>query len=291
MFVLGMGYLILERIIKVERIPKKNEMGKIISIEEYPSGYAANVIANLSKLDINTGFIGKVGSDPEGSFLIEDMMYHSVDTKNIVLSEGKSGISIKIIDSNGRSINFENLGVNTEIRLDEIKEIKEPDIFYTTTLHEKSFETQKKMLEILKDKKIFLSLEKHENRYKDLLMYADFIIFNSHSWTKYEKRFYEKILKEILLKDKKVIIKIKNGIYGSAFWDGEKFVLIKNNVENVFDASGTGEAFDTGIIFGIIKKENIEKCCEIGNLFAKECSKYIGPRSWFPKAVLKSFNI
>jgi len=289
MFVLGMGYLILERIIRVEKIPKKGEIGKIISIEEYPDGYAANVIANLSKLDINTGFIGKIGSDAEGSLLIEDMMYHSVDTKNIILSKGKSGVSIKIIDNDKRSIKFENLGVNTEIRLEEIKEIKEPDIFYTTTLHGTSFETQKKLLEIFKEKKIFLSLEKYEKRYKDLLNYADFIVFNSPSWTRYEKRFYEKILRENLLKDKKIVIKIKSGIYGSAFWNDEDWVLIKNNISNVFDESGIGEAFDTGILFGIIKKEEIKKCCEIGNLFAKECAKSIGPRNWYPKVVLKSF--
>ncbi len=58
-------------------------------------GQAANTAVALSRMGFSTGFVGKVGRDSEGDFLIRSMM--GVDTSRILKNE-RSGICLSVLD-------------------------------------------------------------------------------------------------------------------------------------------------------------------------------------------------
>lgn len=49
-----------------------------------PGGAPANVAVGLAKLNVETGFIGKVGADAFGDFLRETLQHHNVDTTSLL---------------------------------------------------------------------------------------------------------------------------------------------------------------------------------------------------------------
>jgi len=65
-------------------------------------GAPANVAAALAKVDISTNFIGKVGNDPFGDFLIEKMSEHGVNTSNIIkTSEAMTTLAFVSLTASG----------------------------------------------------------------------------------------------------------------------------------------------------------------------------------------------
>ncbi|MCX8194728.1 MAG: carbohydrate kinase family protein [Candidatus Micrarchaeota archaeon] len=74
-------------------------------------GSAANVAVNLVKLGWKSGVIGNVGSDRHGKFLLSDLKRRGVDTSQVRVFNGMSGLSVIIIDEEGEVRIIEDYGV------------------------------------------------------------------------------------------------------------------------------------------------------------------------------------
>ena len=74
-------------------------------------GSATNVAHNLSKLGFSTGVITNIGNDRHGKFLLSDMEKSGIDTSQVRVFRGASGLSVIIIDSNAEVRVIEDLGV------------------------------------------------------------------------------------------------------------------------------------------------------------------------------------
>ena len=82
-------------------------------------GSAANTIFALSRMGFNTAFVGKVGEDEDGEFLIHSLEAGKVDTR-WVRRNHKSGVCLIILDkSQDRSI-FMQPNANDTLCVDEI---------------------------------------------------------------------------------------------------------------------------------------------------------------------------
>ncbi|MFX1244268.1 MAG: carbohydrate kinase family protein [Promethearchaeota archaeon] len=63
------------------------EEGRLFEVSSFlkcPGGAPANVAVGVARLGVHTGFIGKVGLDAFGEFLVEELNRNGVDTKGIV---------------------------------------------------------------------------------------------------------------------------------------------------------------------------------------------------------------
>lgn len=68
----------------------------------YPGGTVANVAANLSRLDIRSGFAGCVGFDLYGEYILSEFEAAGVDTGDVIRTEEVyTGIVITILDNSG----------------------------------------------------------------------------------------------------------------------------------------------------------------------------------------------
>ncbi|MEM2137582.1 MAG: carbohydrate kinase family protein [Candidatus Anstonellaceae archaeon] len=74
-------------------------------------GSAANVAVNLSKLGFSSGVIANIGNDRHGKFLLSDLKRFGVDTSQIKVFRGMTGLSVIIIDAKGEVRIIEDLGV------------------------------------------------------------------------------------------------------------------------------------------------------------------------------------
>ena len=290
--VIGFGALNLDKIIMVDKIPKSDEEGFIKSIDMFSGGSAANTIVGLARLGLNTGYIGKVGDDGEGSTLIESMLYQGVDIAGIKVSNGRSGLCLAFVDTNGDRALLIDPGVNDNITLDDI------NIDYvrkTKFLHlsgfickesKQSFETQKVLMrEINKTKISFdpgqIYAEMGLKKLRDIIKNTDIILSNKNEIKMLTGLDYKDGAQLLLNKGVEIVV-VKLGVDGCYATNSEREFKIPIYNVNVIDTTGAGDAFNAGFLYGLIKDKNIEECGKLGNKVASFCIQKIGCRDGLP---------
>lgn len=110
--------------ILIDFTPIKSPSGKI-GFEQNAGGAPANVMAAITKLGLKTGFIGCVGEDQFGEFLIDFLKRNQVDYTDLKVSkEYNTTLAFVHLQENGdRDFSFyRNPGADQMISEDDIKE-------------------------------------------------------------------------------------------------------------------------------------------------------------------------
>lgn len=78
---------------------EEGSLSDVQTFKRYAGGAAGNVAAGTSKLGLKSGFIGKVGNDPFGEFLIKTLNNYKVDTTQICRDDNrKTGLAFVSLD-------------------------------------------------------------------------------------------------------------------------------------------------------------------------------------------------
>lgn len=294
MDVIGFGPLELKKIIYVDKLPNKGGFSLLKNKETFAGGSAANTIAALAKLQVPTGFIGKIGSDPEGSMIIEDMINHGVDARGIKLCDGRSGIVIEIVDETGERMQLADPGANDEIETKDvpIKYIEKAKFLHISPFQcrnsKKSFETQQKLvrearrmgLSISMDPGLFyakMGAKELENFIRDLYL---LLLDEDEIRMLTGKNYREGSM--YLAKAGVDIVAVKLGSEGSFVRCGTEEIHVPPFRVNAVDFAGCGDAFNAGFIFGLLNKKKPEQCAILGNGEAALCARSSGTRSGLP---------
>ncbi len=143
--------------------------------EKKAGGAPANVAASISKLEGNAYFLGQVGSDFFGKYLVELLKELNINT-DMTVEKGSTTIALVGIDENGER-NFDFLrGSDGEYSFDNIdtSKISESDIIHfgsaTGFLDGELKNTYYKLLEYAKSKNIYISFDPN---YRDALITDD----------------------------------------------------------------------------------------------------------------------
>ncbi|MGA3359194.1 MAG: carbohydrate kinase family protein [Halobacteriota archaeon] len=99
--VIGFGALNCDTIYQVDDLAPPGRETGVVSVTRQPGGSAANTIVGLARLGVRTGFVGTVGSDREGSLLLDDFKREGVDLHGITKAKGNTGTALIFIDSHG----------------------------------------------------------------------------------------------------------------------------------------------------------------------------------------------
>ncbi|MGB9684352.1 MAG: carbohydrate kinase family protein [Candidatus Bathyarchaeales archaeon] len=291
--VVGFGALNVDKLYKVNKIAGPEEEGFIISCEETCGGSAANTIVGLARLGCKVGFIGKVASDREGKMLLEDFYKEGVNIKGITKTKtGRSGVVMGFVDQKGERALYVDPGVNDTI---EFEEINKKYAYRTKILHltsfvgEKSFETQKRLVENL-PKNVKISLDPGELYARKGLKTLSPILTRSFVLMPNAKEIAlltgEKdyiVGTETLLKMGAKIVAVKLGSRGCYVTDGKEKHHIEAFKVQVVDTTGAGDAFCAGFLYGLINRKPLYECGKIGNFVASKCIMKMGARTGLPR--------
>ena len=167
-----------------------------------PGGAPANVAVGLAKLDIDAGFIGKVGGDPFGDFLTETLQKNHVDTTYLIAGEtSRTTLAFVATRSDGmKDITFyRHPGADIQLSPDEIDEdyIKSADLFHYGSVslsHSPTREATLKAIQTAKDTGSFLSYDPNlrlmlwdnaedaKHWIWDVMPYADVVKISEEEW-------------------------------------------------------------------------------------------------------------
>jgi ribokinase len=290
--VVGFGALNVDKLFKVNKIAGAEEEGFIMDCEEACGGSAANTSVGLARLGCKVGFIGKVAEDREGKMLIEDFRKEGVDTDGIIHAKnGRSGTVMGFVDKKGERALYVDPGVNDSITFDEInKEYASQTKFLhlTSFVGEKSFQTQKKLVEAA-PKNVKLSLDPGELYARkglatlESLVKRAFVLMPNRSELELltQKTDYRKGA-EFLLEKGVRIVAVKLGNKGCYVTDERSSHLIDAFKVKVVDTTGAGDAFCAGFLYGLINDKSLYECGRIGNFVASRCIMKMSARSGLP---------
>jgi ribokinase len=289
--VIGFGALNLDKIYRVDKIPGKDEEGFVKSLEVHPGGSAANTIVGLSRLNVSTGFIGKVGNDNEGKILMEDFKNERVDTSGIIKSEGRSGNAMIFVDDDGHRAILVDPGVNDTINYDEINlnALNSARLIHLTSFICKnglaSFESQKKIIKELDLEVSFdpglIYVERSFKELEEILKRTTIFMPNKTEIELLMGIDYRDACHELIETGCEIVV-VKMGEKGCYITNGKEEYNVKAIPTNAVDTTGAGDAFNAGFIYGFIRGKSLEECGKIGNFVASRNIQSVGARAGLP---------
>jgi len=289
--VVGFGALNLDKLFKVNLIAKEEEEASVLDFKEFAGGSAANTIVGLARLELKTGFIGKVAADREGKFLLDEFRNEGVDTNSVTISENaRSGTVMGYIDPKGDRALYVDPGVNDQLDFNNINVDYVSDIEFlhlSSFVAEKPFNAQKQLITKLSDVKICfdpgaLYARKGLAALKPLLKRSYAVFPNEIEVGLLTGQDYREGAKTFIeLGAELVAVKLgKRGCYVS---DGKESHLIEPYIVEAVDTTGAGDAFCAGFIYGLIKGKDLFESGRLGNFVASRCVLKIGARTGLPR--------
>lgn len=236
-------------------------------------GQAANTITALAKMGFKTGFIGKVGCDDYGDFLLHEL--NEVDTSGIV-REGKSGICLIVIDKSTERTNFVIPNSNdtlTEEEIDLNYIVNSAFLHLSSFVGAKPFEAQKKILASMPPN-VKISFDPGElycrKGLKELLsiVQRSYIIFLTEREILYLLGLdYYQGAKELLDCGPSIVV-CKRGRKGSIVFTTEGTIEMPAQEVQAVDTTGAGDVYAAGFLAGLLVGATIEDCASFATKVA-----------------------
>jgi len=289
--IVGLGEVVVDWVAEIPHFPKPDEKIDAISENYFSGGVTANYLVAVARLGVSCGFIGAVGDDSYGDFLIEEFKKEKVDTSMIKKKRGqKTPINFIFVSKGEKTIIQSPHMQTTKLEISDLNEdyIANSKVLHTTIIHPIIAE---KVIDIAKsnDVKISIDLEaqiaqRGWNNLKKVLLQADVLIPNKEG---------AKSITNSRTPHEAANVLIKKGIPVVIITLGDKGALITTDkfqkeipafkTSKVIDTTGAGDTFNGAFSVAYwIKNWDLEKSTLYANASASLKIQKLGARTGMP---------
>jgi len=280
----------------VER--KRGEMlyGAMMGRVEEAGGSVANTMAGLGNLGLSTAFIGRVRDDALGRFYASEMERIGCAFVNPPVAGGElpTSRSMIFVSPDGeRSMNTY-LGISAELGPEDVADEVAGAcdfLFLEGYLYDKpkgkaAFERASKLCREAGGRAgIALSdpfcATRHRADFQRLVRELDFVIGNQREWEALYDTDDLGAALERAAEECRLVVCTRSG---------SDVVLVEGDVEAVVpvermtpvDATGAGDQFAAGFLYGLVTGRDLETCGRMGCVAASEVISHMGPRPVVP---------
>lgn len=256
-------------------------------------GSASNTIVGLSRLGVDTGFIGRIGSDFYGNYYKEDLKKNKVTSHLTEVSEA-SGVASTFISKDGERTFGTYLGAAALLGAAELKksDFEGYEYFYIEGYLVQNYDLIRTAIQLAKavGAKTILDMASYNvvEDNKDFLLSiiptsVDIVFANEEEAKALFNTDAEKAVS--LLADMTDIAIVKTGSKGSWIQKGDEKAFVPAQKVNCIDTTGAGDLYASGFVYGLINNRDLTICGEIGTLLAANVIQTIGPKikeeSWY----------
>ena len=249
-------------------------------------GCGMNVAIGLRRLGIKSSFLGKIGSDENGKFLLNELKKENVPYIG-PKPAGKTGYSI-VLDSvkHNRTI-LHYRGAGNELYEKEIKKSSlNSEWLYSGSALGESFKTQKMMMDIVKKNNIKLAYNPGitecsggRKGIEKMLLASTLLILNLEEAKALTKeKIVTSIMKKLLNYGPKIVC-ITDGPNEITCSDGTWLYALRPNKTRIVERTGAGDAFSSGLLAGLIRNKDIEFSMQLGLANSESVIQYFGSRN------------
>jgi ribokinase len=287
----GIGEVVVDWVVEVPHYPQPDEKIDALSENQFPGGVTANFLVGVAKLGVKCGFIGAVGDDSDGDFLISDFEKENVDTQCLFKKKGKkTPVNFIFIAEGEKTIIQSPHMKQTKVNISEIDEeyIKGSKLLHTTLIHPYISDYA---INLAKKNNVKVSIdlesqiaERGWDELKEPLLKADVLIPNKEGAKTLTKTDNVKDAAKLLIEKgiPKVIITLgKEGVLLTTSQYQKRIPPFQ--ISDIVDTTGAGDVFSAAFSVGYwIYNWNLEKACRFGNGAAALKIQHLGARSGLP---------
>lgn len=266
--------------------------GAMTNRVQAPGGSVANTLAGLGNLGLSTAFIGRVNDDALGRFYAQEMVAGGTDFPNAPVAGGElpTSRSMIFVSPDGeRSMNTY-LGISSEVGSADVSEDvagQAKILFLEGYLYDKpkgkeAFERANALCHAGGGKAgISLSdpfcVDRHRADFRRLVRELDYVIGNEHEWKSlYETEDLDEALTQAA-QETDLIVCTRSGKEVVLIQGDEKVTVPVNEIIPV-DATGAGDQFAAGFLYGYATGQSLEVCGRMGCVAAAEVISHYGAR-------------
>lgn len=287
MDIIAVGCVAMDYYLFLDTLPWQDEKVRARSANFLPGGTMGNFACATARLGAKTGFIGIVGDDLWGNFLIKDFKESGVDTSYVIKRSGQNTpLTILILDEEGKRTNI--LPPFPSLQCDDIDQeyISKPKILHT---HLFDFKVFKYCAEARKNNAILsVDMELHRvkqipsDELKRIISLSDLLFLNQETLAWIAPFRDVEAAAHSLRKEGPKAVVITLGEKGSfAVTSSESIRVAPFHVKAV-DATGAGDAFAGAFCFGWLQGWPIRKTMEFASAAAALTVTRVGARSGLP---------
>lgn len=277
---------------------------QVKSFVPFAGGSVSNLLVAASRLGLTTGFLGCVGEDEFGSFVIRDFEDEGVDTACAKRVKGRAtGIAFYSVDKNGERhyVFYRIPGYSDPETMLKPEDIREEYIAKARMLHlsesllrkTQTRDTVFKVLQIAKENRVSVSYDPNMRKelwddreemrgiQKQVLRLTDVFsaTFEEASLVIGGESAEESAGKALDMGPSTVVIRERS--YYQVATQDSRFRLPTFEVKAV-DTSGAGDAFNAGLLTGLVKGWSPERAVKLGSAVAALKVMKIGTRAGLP---------
>ncbi len=292
-----MGHIVFDIRCYVKDFPVPDKTSFTYSeIETSLGGSAANVACAAATLGVKAGFMGNIGSDPEGGQLVQYLLRKKVDIARLRFVEGRTGKAIVMINSNANVEVVEMLGVNEPFGKVDPTYIADGRYFFMSgttleALQPASVYAKENDVSIIFDPGRSKARE-GVKRLEPIIRNTEFMIINqAELYMMTGQRNIDKGIKKIHEVNPDLTCVIKGGSKPVVVKGIENFTVKPFKVKAV-DTLGAGDSFCAGFIMGLKEHKSLEKSIKLANAVAAAKVQRKGAHNVPSRAEIKKmFNI
>jgi sugar/nucleoside kinase (ribokinase family) len=273
----------------LERIPLPGTLTRTERVELTIGGCSANVAVDMAKLGLRVGISGRVGDDVFGREVRDRLVAESVDCSGLVLSRTSSTSSTFVLNVKGEDRRFIHcVGANAEY---DGMQVSPETIASTRVLYVGGFgllealtpECVIRMFRIAREAGVTTILNvvlpefgDFSSQVKEVLPWSDYFFPNDDEARKLvgETDPARQIERLQQLGAKTVVVTC--GSRGAYIATPTERLRSGIHPVEAIDATGTGDAFLSGFVYGMLNGADTNRCLQLGTAMGASCVRSMG---------------
>ena len=274
MDIVSIGSVNVDLVANVGRFPRVDDEVAVKRLETLGGGSAANVAVGVARLGHSAGFVGLVGTDSFGDFLIKEFEKEGVDISRVKRIEGSSGLVFAAVNQKGERVLYASDGVGTGFSKEHVplEYIKDARFLHLTSIDGEqvleAFELAAKTAREAGVKVVFdpgcIFAEKGLEIMKNIMKHCFIFKANRLETERLTHTEDEKAVEKLLETGAEKII-ITKGLEGCIIGNKDRIKRMplapKKKVKTI-DLTGAGDSFSAGLLAALLENNNLDKGVE-----------------------------
>ncbi len=274
-------------------IPKFPPPGTLVTTDSLQlsiGGSAANVSADLAKLGVQVGLVGRVGNDVFGRFVCEELARTGVDCSQVIQSPTTQTAATMVVNIQAEDRRFLHaVGANVELTGTEVNAelLKQAKVLYVggfTLNPALSAENVAKLFQSARASGVKTVLDvvltnpvQASQMLAHVLPYTDVFVPNTDEAALITNEKDPVRQAKLFVEAGAETVVVTQGERGATLLNkqGTRLHVPAFNVQQI-DGTGGGDAFVAGYIYGLLKGDDLQHCVTYGSALGASCVQSTG---------------
>lgn len=275
--VVGLGACNVDFLQKVPRFAVSDDEVEIKDLLLSVGGSASNFTVGISRLNVKSGIIARIGRDHFGRVILNEFKKEGVDTGRLLKTDLKTGMVFIAVEPDGERSMYTFIGANKKFKLqkEDIEYIKASKILHVTQMYKDVVTEASIHANLLSFNPGAILSTFGTSKLAKILKKTDILFLNKKEINILTGESYRdgaQILLDIGVK----IVVVTRGEEGASLYTPEKSIHSHGKKVKVQDTTGAGDSFSAGFIAAYIKGKKLNQCLDYANMVASHCVGKLG---------------